>query len=148
MADRALGLVCLILAAGMAWLARGYEAPISYEPVGPAAFPLVLAGLMAALSLWLMVRPAGTEADSEPLLSPATGKVLALVGVMLVYAMFFQWLGFIVATALMTVPVARVFGGSWRQSVIAGVALGVSFFLLFDRVFDVILPAGLLSVLG
>ncbi len=56
--------------------------------------------------------------------------------------------GFIVASALMTVPVARVFGGSWRQSVIAGVALGVSFFLLFDRVFDVILPAGLLSVLG
>lgn len=150
MADRALGLVCLILAAGMAWLARGYEAPISYEPVGPAAFPLLLAGLMAALSLWLIVRPApqGAEAEGEPLIGPATTKVLALVGVMLVYAVLFQWLGFIVATALMTVPVARVFGGTWRQSVIAGVALGVSFFLIFDRVFDVILPAGLLSFLG
>ena len=69
-------------------------------------------------------------------------------GPALAYAVLFQWLGFVIATALMTLPVGRVFGGTWRQCAVAGVALGVSFFLLFDRVFDVILPAGLLSVLG
>jgi putative tricarboxylic transport membrane protein len=150
MADRILGLLGLILAAGMAWLARGYEAPISYEPVGPAAFPLLMAALMASLSLWLVVRPAhhaGTEA-SEPFLTDASMKVLTLVAVMLAYAVLFQALGFIVSTALMTVPVGRVFGGSWRQSVLAGLGLGVSFFLIFDRVFDVILPAGVLGFLG
>jgi putative tricarboxylic transport membrane protein len=150
MADRILGLLGLILAAGMAWLARGYEAPISYEPVGPAAFPLLMAALMAVLSLWLVVRPAhhaGAEA-SEPFLTDASMKVLTLVAVMLAYAVLFQALGFIVSTALMTVPVGRVFGGTWRQSVLAGIGLGVSFFLIFDRVFDVILPAGVLSFLG
>ncbi|WP_298013424.1 tripartite tricarboxylate transporter TctB family protein [uncultured Aquabacterium sp.] len=151
MADRILGLVCLILAAGMGWLGRGYVAPISYEPVGPAAFPLLLAGLMAVLGGWLAVRPQpqvdGAE-PAEPLWGPASIRVLTLAAVMLAYAVLFQWLGFVIATALMTLPVGRVFGGTWRQCAVAGVALGVSFFLLFDRVFDVILPAGLLSVLG
>lgn len=151
MADRILGLVCLILAAGMGWLGRGYVAPISYEPVGPAAFPLLLAGLMAVLGGWLAVRPQpqvdGAE-PAEPLWGPASIRVLTLAAVMLAYAVLFQWLGFVIATALMTLPFGRVFGGTWRQCAVAGVALGVSFFLLFDRVFDVILPAGLLSVLG
>ncbi|WP_294637625.1 tripartite tricarboxylate transporter TctB family protein [uncultured Aquabacterium sp.] len=152
MGDRVLGLVCLIIAAGMGWLARGYVAPISYEPVGPAAFPLLMAGLMAVLGGWLAVRPlpdaAPGEAAPEPLFGAATTKVLALVGAMLAYAVLFQWLGFVIATALMTVPVGRAFGGTWRQCTLAGLGLGVSLFLLFDRVFDVILPAGLLSFLG
>lgn len=151
MADRILGLVCLILAAGMGWLGRGYVAPISYEPVGPAAFPLLLAGLMAVLGGWLVVRPQpqveGAE-PAEPLWGPASIGVLTLAAVMLAYAVLFQWLGFVIATALMTIPVGRVFGGTWRQCAVAGVALGVSFFLLFDRVFDVILPPGLLHLLG
>lgn len=151
MADRILGLMCLLLAAGMGWLGRTYEAPISYEPVGPAAFPLLMAGLMAVLGGWLAVRPQPKAADAgadEPLFGAASIRVLILVVAMLAYAVLFQWLGFVIATALMTVPVGRVFGGTWRQCALAGVGLGVSLFLLFDRVFDVILPAGLLSLLG
>jgi putative tricarboxylic transport membrane protein len=149
MADRILGLVGLILAAGMAWLARGYEAPISYEPVGPAAFPLVLALLMALLSGWMVVRPAaGSQASAEPEVPGSALKVLALVAAMLVYAGLFQWLGFVLATTLMALPVGMVFGGGWRQSLAGGAGLGVSLFWLFDRVFDVTLPAGLLSFLG
>jgi putative tricarboxylic transport membrane protein len=149
MADRILGLVGLILSAGMAWLARGYEAPISYEPVGPAAFPLVLALLMALLSGWMVVRPvAATQASAEPEVPGSALKVLALVAAMLVYAGLFQWLGFVLATTLMALPVGMVFGGSWRQSLVGGAGLGVSLFWLFDRVFDVTLPAGLLSILG
>ena len=44
MSDRILGAACLVVAAGMAWAAQDYAAPISYEPVGPRAFPLLLAG--------------------------------------------------------------------------------------------------------
>ncbi|MEK8087887.1 tripartite tricarboxylate transporter TctB family protein [Aquabacterium sp. A3] len=154
MADRALGLVCLILSVGMAWMAWGYEAPISYEPVGPAAFPLLLAAMMGVLSLWLMLRPGAQHTASGPathapaLWGPASPKVLKLAAVMAVYAITFQWLGFVVATALMTVGVSRIFGGTWRQSTLTGLGLGVALFLIFDRLFDVILPAGWLSFMG
>ena len=57
MSDRILGAVCLVASAGMAWAAHDYAAPISYEPVGPRAFPLLLAGLMALAGGWLIARP-------------------------------------------------------------------------------------------
>ena len=48
MSDRILGAACVVASAGMAWSAQGYAAAISYEPVGPRAFPLLLAcGLLA-----------------------------------------------------------------------------------------------------
>ncbi len=57
MSDRILGAACLVAGAGMAWAAHDYAAPISYEPVGPRAFPLLLAGLMALAGAWLVARP-------------------------------------------------------------------------------------------
>ena len=41
----------------MAWAARDYAAAISYEPVGPRAFPLLLAALLAIGGSWLVLRP-------------------------------------------------------------------------------------------
>ena len=50
-----------------------------------------------------------------------------------------------VATTLMTVPVGMAFGGTWRQTLAGGAALGLVLFLLFDKVLDVVLPVGLLG---
>ena len=63
--------------------------------------------------------------------------------VVLAYAWVFDKLGFILATALMVVPIARFFGGSWKQAVTGGVGLGIGLFILFDRLLDVALPTGL-----
>ena len=100
MSDRILGAVCLVAGAGMAWAAQDYTAPISYEPVGPRAFPRLLAGLMALGGLWLVLRPslAGTR------FSAASLKLVGLSTVtVFVYAFLFQLLGFTLATALMKI---------------------------------------------
>lgn len=159
MSDRILGAVCVVVGAGMAWAAQGYAAEISYEPVGPRAFPLLLSALMVACGAWLVVRPAraavaagGAEGQGA---HPAAGAglarwqnlkplALALVAVAL-YVSLFQWLGFPLATALMALPVGMAFGGNWRQSLAAGVGMGVVLYLMFDKLLDVILPTGLLS---
>jgi len=65
----------------------------------------------------------------------------------LVYALLFQWLGFPLATALMAVPVGTAFGGSWKQALTGGAVLGLALYLLFDKVLDVVLPAGPLALL-
>lgn len=144
--DRILGAVSVVAAVGMAWAAQSYAPVISYEPVGPRAFPRLLAGLLAIVGLWLIVRPTLTA-------NVFTGPAMKTVGLsavaVLVYAMLFQTLGFTIATALMAVPVGMAFGGSWKVSLAGGVGLGIGLYLLFDRVLDVVLPTGLLSpILG
>jgi putative tricarboxylic transport membrane protein len=146
MSDRILGAVCMVAGAGMAWAASDYAAPISYEPVGPRAFPLLLAGLMALAGVWLVVRPGPQGFGLQPAHLKPVG--LAVVAVF-IYAALFETLGFPVATALMALPVGMAFGGSWKQSLAGGLAMGLAFYLLFDKLLDVVLPTGLLSfVLG
>jgi putative tricarboxylic transport membrane protein len=61
--------------------------------------------------------------------------------------MLFQWLGFVLATALMALPVGMAFGGSWKQSLAGGTGLGLVLYLLFDKLLDVVLPTGPLAAL-
>jgi putative tricarboxylic transport membrane protein len=144
MSDRILGGACVLLAAGMAWAARLYVAPISYEPVGPRAFPMLLAALLALAGAWLVARP--TAHDNGLARAPLGSLGLAVVAV-LAYALLFQFLGFPVATTLMALPTARAFGARWKQALATGLVLGVALFFLFDRGLDVVLPTGLLSPL-
>lgn len=141
--DRILGAVCVGAAAAMGWAARGYVAPIAYEPVGPRAFPMLLAALIAMAGAWLVIRP---SAHSAAVSAGRTRALLGCAAAVVVYALLFQALGFIVATALMTLPVGRAFGGRWLPALAGGLGLGIALFVLFDTVLDVVLPTGMLSV--
>ena len=142
MSDRILGAVCVVAGAGMAWAARGYVAPISYEPVGPSSFPLLMASLMVVAGAWLVVRPGphsfGLARDH---LKPFGLSVAAVF----IYASLFELLGFTLATVVMALPVGMAFGGGWKKSLAGGVGLGLVLYLLFDKLLDVVLPTGLLS---
>lgn len=144
MSDRILGAVCVVAAAGMAWAASDYAPPISYEPVGPRAFPLLLAGLMAIGGLWLVLRPALGRAHYAGL---PLKSIAACAAAVFGYALLFELLGFSLATALMALPVGLAFGGNWRQALAGGIGLGLSLYVLFDKVLDVVLPTGMLSAL-
>jgi putative tricarboxylic transport membrane protein len=128
----------------MAWAAQRYAAPISYEPVGPRAFPLLLAGLMVLAGAWLVVKPGPHGFGLERRHFKPIG--LAVVAVF-VYAALFEVLGFSIATALMALPVGMAFGGSWKQALAGGAVMGLLFYVLFDKLLDVVLPTGLLSFL-
>lgn len=146
MSDRVLGAVCVVASAAMAWSAQDYAAAISYEPVGPRAFPLLLACGLGLSGLWLVLRPAIGGEAFRGVPWKATAVCAAAV---LAYALLFQWLGFALATTLMAVPVGMAFGGSWKQSLTGGAGLGLVLFLLFDKLLDVVLPTGpLASLLG
>lgn len=144
MSDRILGAVCIVASAGMAWAARDYVAPISYEPVGPRAFPLVLSALMAIGGLWLVVQPSIRSGAFEGV--PVKQTALCVLAV-LIYAMLFETLGFTLATALMAMPVGMAFGGSLKQAMVTGAGLGLILYFLFDKLLDIVLPTGLLSFL-
>lgn len=146
MSDRLLGAACVVVAAGMAWAAQSYVPAFSYEPVGPRAFPRLLAALMALAGAWLVVRPtlAGHAFEFASLRRIGLSALAVLV-----YALLFELLGFPLATALMAVPVGMAFGGGALPSLAGGAGLGIGLYLLFDKLLDVVLPTGLLSwILG
>ncbi|WP_313311460.1 tripartite tricarboxylate transporter TctB family protein [Pulveribacter sp.] len=146
MADRILGVLALALALTMAWMAQAYQAEFSYEPVGPRAFPLLLAALLALAGMWLAVRPGRAAQPAAWRPAPA---LLLVVAAMVAYALLFQTLGFVLATTLMALPVGRSFGGRMLPALAAGAGLGLGLYFLFDKLFDVILPTGVLAfVLG
>ncbi|MFW7342100.1 tripartite tricarboxylate transporter TctB family protein [Pollutimonas sp. H1-120] len=142
MNDRILGMAALVFAALMAWFGWGLQAPFSYEPVGPRAFPMLLAAIIALCGAWLAFKGRG---QAEPNPPGANGRIALMVVYCFLYALLFETLGFIVATTAMTILVGRLFGGAWVKVAVGGVVMSILFFLLFDRALDVVLPLGILE---
>ncbi|TDX83619.1 putative tricarboxylic transport membrane protein [Neorhizobium sp. R1-B] len=136
--DRLLGATAIAVAAMMLVFGYALQAPFAYEPVGPRAFPLIAAGMIALCGVILVLRP------GEPSCEPAgpIGALAALCGCLVGYALLFQPLGFVIATTIFMVPIAMIFGAKWWQGAVTGVVLAVSSYLLFDRVLEVVLPVG------
>ncbi len=139
MSERIFGGVLLLVCIAGIWIGLDYKPPISYEPVGPRAFPILVLTLLGVCAVSLMLSR-HSEVQWAP--GPVLVRIGALFLIVLIYALLFDKLGFIIATALMTIPVARFFGGTWPQSVAGGVGLGVGMYFFFDRLLDVALPTG------
>ncbi len=138
-------LTAIIAVCGFALLiyACNFDAPISYDPVGPKSFPILLMALITISAIYLTVRPAIMFEPVElgwnkHLLGSLVLCTLALT----LYAVLFEWLGFIVATLFMTIAVGKLFHGKTIPTLITGIVLSVSTYYLFDRVLDVPLPLG------
>ena len=145
MSDRIFAIAWLAFCAAVAWLAWRIEVTFSYEPIGPRTFPLLLAGAMAASAAWLIVKP-----DREPdwPRGALRAQAAVLCAAVVADAMLFEWRGFPVATALVTVVMGRLFDGGWKASGAGGVALGVGLWYFFDKLLDVTLPLGRLWTLS
>ncbi|WP_176505985.1 MULTISPECIES: tripartite tricarboxylate transporter TctB family protein [Pseudomonas] len=147
--QRIFALALLAVCAALAVMAWPYQAAFSYEPVGPRAYPLLMLGLMSLGLLYLAIRPTPiVRKEDEPALDRETLiKITACVGLLIIFAATFEVLGFILSAILVGIPMARLYGGRWLNSTLVVVGMSVFLYWLFDRVMDVPLPLGLLSVL-
>ncbi|MDH4609767.1 tripartite tricarboxylate transporter TctB family protein [Pseudomonas sp. BN102] len=134
-------LVCALLAV-VAW---GFQAPFSYDPVGPRAYPLLLLFLMATAAVWLLYKPG--DGDDLPISWSLARKVALCVGALFAYALLFEPLGFIVSTSLVGFGLGLLFMGRPLPSLISGIMMALSLYGLFDYLLDVPLPMGLLEIL-
>ena len=113
--------------------------PFAYEPVGPRAFPMLMSILMALGCGYLIIKP---DYDAQWPQGSLLLRGLVLIAALLGYASVFVTLGFPLATGLMVLIVARLFGGSWLASGIAALGIGGLGFIVFDRLLEVTLPIG------
>ncbi|MBZ9560096.1 MULTISPECIES: tripartite tricarboxylate transporter TctB family protein [Modicisalibacter] len=138
-ADRVLGLVLIVLAAGAAAWATRFNVPFSYDPLGPKAFPMGLALILAVLSLVLVIRPGANGEWPDRPMALKLGLVLA---VLLVYALLFTRLGYPLTSLCAVTVLARLFAASWRKALVTGVAMTVVTYFLFTQALGIGLPEG------
>lgn len=139
MTDRVAGGLLLLLAGAVALAARGFVVGFPADPVGPRAFPLLAAAILALGGLRLVFRPA-PDPDWPP---RGDARRLALAaGTLAVYPVLLPFLGFVATTGLVVTALSLLFGGPPVRSVGAAFLFAGGLYLLFVYALGVPLPVG------
>lgn len=147
--QRAFMAVWLVAGLVMLFIARDYQAPFSYEPVGPRAYPMLMFGLMSLGLAYLIIRPTpiGDGEDQKPLDASSLRKVAACCAILLGYALTFQPLGFPLSAFITATLCGLLYGGRLMPCALVSLLLAIGLYVLFDRVMEVPLPLGVLEFL-
>jgi putative tricarboxylic transport membrane protein len=138
LADRAAAVLLLALAVFVYIYSSGLPAPIQDLDPGVGYFPRMLAVLIGVLALVPLLRPAEWEGFPRGIVAV---RVIGTVGLLCVYALLVDELGFVLTT-LVFVLAELLLLGARRPLALVLMPLGVSLglFYLFREVLDVPLP--------
>ena len=134
--DRIAGLLLLGLAVWYWWVAGGFQDSFG-DPVGPAAFPQLVAIPMGLFAAFLVLRP---DADPSWPRLPALGRQLLVLATLLAVPALIETLGFPLTAALGTAVMARILGAAWLAAVTTGLAVGFGLYVIFDPLLGLPLP--------
>jgi putative tricarboxylic transport membrane protein len=139
MSERLLGGVCLALAAFFVWGAFQIETGFIVDPLGPKAFPIIIAGVLAVSGLYPLVRP-----DPEPDW-PTGGRMLEVVfgvGVLIAYTYMLPELGFVASSAAAAALLSWRLGAGPLPAAIAGIAISFLMYAIFHLILGLSLARG------
>lgn len=143
MADRIFGIIFLTISTGYAYFAFAViKAPFQYDPLGPESWPRILAVCAILCGLYTLIRPDKISFGTN---RQTVLRIAVVVVLLVAYAYFFEILGFIVATAVFCAIFSRLFGATYKETVLFGLASGVLGHILCVYVLDLNLPKGLLA---
>ncbi len=139
MSDRIFASICIALALLMAWGATVIEESFIQDPLGPKAFPLVIAVVLAACGVAMFLRP-----DEEPVWPRRRKQIQLLwtIGAMVLYVQFLPSAGFLIATAIGAGFLSWQLGASIKQACWGGVGISVSIYVVFKLVLGLSLARG------
>lgn len=141
MSDRIVGVLLFMLAVGYGLQAGTFETMIITDPLGPSAFPELLAILLGLSSIYLIVRPAPGAQWPRGL---ALLHLVLTVIVLLIYAYVLVPVGFIPATFVALAVLAVQLGTRIVPATLMGLLASVGLFATFDMFLGLPLPAGTL----
>ena len=139
--SRIAALVLLVIAAAYGIGGATIEYAFSSDPLGPRAFPLMLAVVLGGLSLFYLARPGSVEAIPT---GPALLRILAIPGILLVSVALFEPLGFAGSIFVLTFGTALVFGAPLKHALVGAVLQTLLWWGVFAWLLQVYLPAGFL----
>ena len=139
MTDRLFGLAALLLAGLMTWGASVIEESFIQDPLGPKAFPWVIAVVLAITGLFMIVKP-----DDDPEW-PTRQKFLRIIWsvvAMVLYAELLPIVGFVVTTAAVAAFLAWQLGATLLQAAVGGVVSSGGICVVFHVVLGLSLARG------
>ncbi|SNY93192.1 putative tricarboxylic transport membrane protein [Cohaesibacter sp. ES.047] len=139
MSDRIFGICGLLLAALFAYSAFLIEESFLSDAVGPKAFPLIIAAILAISSVFIIIKP-----DAEPKWPTLNrfAEIVAAIIAMVLYAEFLTVVGFVIATAVVSAYLTWRLGTSAISSLIVGVSISVGIYVIFHLLFGLSLAKG------
>lgn len=139
LSNRLAALVLLAFSLVYGFAGSRIDYAFSSDPLGPRVFPVLLAGILGLLSLIYLLVPGRSEAWPQ---GSVLMRCLALPVLVLIAALLFEPIGFAGAMFVMTAGVGRIFGASWRASLIGGLVQAALWYVVFGYLLDVYLPVG------
>ncbi len=139
--DRILGVVCLVGAAWYTVTSRTFDGTgFGSGPVGPKTLPTGIGILFAALSLYLILRP--DDGPTWPT-RQAAWQIIAVVAASYVYGQIMEPVGFILASALMTIIIGLLFRAPMVRLLPMSLLFPVVLAFVFNNWLSLKLPDGL-----
>lgn len=139
MSDRIFGGIVLTVAFLMMWATTLIEESFIQDPLGPKAFPLVIAIVMAIAAVAMIIKP---DANPEWPQLRKLAELVATLGVLIAYAQLLPVVGFVAGTIVTTGFLCWRLGASPRQSVQGGVLIALGVYVLFQHVLGLNLARG------
>ena len=139
MSDRIFASICIALAVLMGWGATIIEESFIQDPLGPKAFPLVIAVVLAACGVAMFLRP-----DEDPVWPHRRKQIQLLwtIGAMILYVQFLPVVGFLVATAIGAGFLCWQLGASVKQACWGGFSISVGIYVVFKLILGLSLARG------
>lgn len=139
MSDRIFGSAVVLLSLLMAWATQLIEESFIQDPLGPKAFPTVIAAVMGLSGLVMIFKP-----DADPHWPRLTklAELVATLGVLIAYAQLLPLAGFVLSTSVASAFLCWRLGATARQSVIGGVLIALGIYVIFQHVLGLNLAKG------
>ncbi len=141
--DRKYALVMLLLS--ITYAVSAYTLDTDFDPTNEKFYPLVLSLLMILSSLVLLFFPSAHTATWPNWQN--WQKIALTFSAILVYSLILHKVGFIISASVLMAICMWVFNAEKRWILPTSLITSVSFYLVFDRLLGLNLPAGLLGFL-
>ena len=139
--DRKYAIAMLIFSMVYCYSALSLDA--DFDPTQEKYYPFFLSIAMISLSLGLLVWPS-QQATAWP-----KGKNLVKIGLtfcaILVYSLVLHKVGFLISASVLMGICMWVFGADRKWIVPVSIVVAISFYIIFDRLLGLNLPAGILN---
>jgi len=128
MSDRLTGLFIILVALAFFAGATQLEAPFFADPLGPKAFPMMIASVALIAGMVMVMRP--DEPPEWPELATIARLILATI-ILVFYAYSLKPLGFLLSTAAAAAALSYQINPNAMRSILTGLALSIGLFFIF-----------------
>ena len=134
-----------VLALSSGYCASALLLDADFDPVNEKFYPLVLSVLMLLSSVGLLIWPSSHAASWPDWRS--VRKIAITFMAILLFSFLLQDIGFIISASILMGVCMWVFEAPLKWLAPVSILTSVSFYIVFDRMLGLNLPAGLLSFL-